>query len=366
LRAFDATNVGKELYDSSQMSSRDQAGKAVKFAVPTIANGKVYIGTQTEVDVYGLIGSSPQTAATPAISPGTGSQSSPVTVTLTDTTPNATITYTTDGTTPVPGQHGTAVSSGGSFSLSFTSSATVQAIASASGLSNSSIARATYTIQSSGGGSSPNYGSGFTASGLTLNGNAAINGNRLRLTDGGTNEASSAFFTTPVNIQSFTNDFSFQLTSATADGFIFCIQGNSPTALGQNGAKLGYAFGKAGTGGIGNSVAVKFDIFNNDGEGSDSTGLFTNGTRPTIPAVDMTGSGVHLSSGDVIKVHMTYDGTTLTWTITDATAGTSFTTSAAVNIPSFVGSNTAYVGFTGSTEASATAIQDILTWTYGK
>jgi hypothetical protein len=366
LRAFDATNVGKELYDSSQMSSRDQAGKAVKFAVPTIANGKVYIGTQTEVDVYGLIGSSPQTAATPAISPGTGSQSSPVTVTLTDTTPNATITYTTDGTTPVPGQHGTAVSSGGSFSLSFTSSATVQAIASASGLSNSSIARATYTIQSSGGGSSPNYGSGFTASGLTLNGNAAINGNRLRLTDGGTNEASSAFFTTPVNIQSFTNDFSFQLTSATADGFIFCIQGNSPTALGQNGAKLGYAFGKAGTSGIGNSVAVKFDIFNNDGEGSDSTGLFTNGTRPTIPAVDMTGSGVHLSSGDVIKVHMTYDGTTLTWTITDATAGTSFTTSAAVNIPSFVGSNTAYVGFTGSTEASATAIQDILTWTYGK
>jgi hypothetical protein len=313
---------------------------------------------------YGTGSSSPQTAATPSISPGTGTQSSPVTVTLNDTTPNATITYTTDGSTPVPGQHGTAVSSGGSFSLSFTSSATVQAIASASGLSNSSVASATYTIQSSGGGGSPNYGSGFTASGLTLNGVAAINGTRLRLTDGGAGEASSAFFNTRVNIQSFTNDFSFQLTSATADGFIFCIQGNSPTALGQSGAKLGYAFGKAGTSGIGNSVAVKFDIYNNDGEGTDSTGMFMNGARPTIPATDMTSSGVVLLSGDVMKVHMTYDGTTLTWTITDATTGASFTTSVVVDIPSFVGSSTAYVGFTGSTESSSTAIQDILTWTY--
>jgi hypothetical protein len=55
LHAYDATNLANELYNSNQAGSRDQFGPGNKFITPVIVNGKVFVGTQTGVAVFGLL-----------------------------------------------------------------------------------------------------------------------------------------------------------------------------------------------------------------------------------------------------------------------------------------------------------------------
>jgi hypothetical protein len=142
LYAFDPNNLANEFWDSTQAASnRDQAGNAVKFVVPTVANGKVYVGAVQSLTVYGLLSQAPA-ADSPAFSPAPGEYTTAQTVTLSDTTSGATIYYTLDGTTP------TTSSSVYSSPINVPSTATIKAIAAAPGLNNSTLAVGDYTIQS--------------------------------------------------------------------------------------------------------------------------------------------------------------------------------------------------------------------------
>jgi hypothetical protein len=53
LRAYDATNLGTELYSSTQNTARDGLASYVKFSVPTVANGQVFVGTAHSLDIFG-------------------------------------------------------------------------------------------------------------------------------------------------------------------------------------------------------------------------------------------------------------------------------------------------------------------------
>jgi hypothetical protein len=56
LHAYDATNLAHELYNSNMAAAnRDQFGTANKYITPTVADGKVFVGTTNAVAVFGLL-----------------------------------------------------------------------------------------------------------------------------------------------------------------------------------------------------------------------------------------------------------------------------------------------------------------------
>jgi len=184
-----------------------------------------------------------------------------------------------------------------------------------------------------------------------------ITGSTLQLTDGHTAEYGSWFSGTTQSISSFTASFDYQASGSAplADGFAFVLQ-DSPfgnQALANNNysdsdygfASLGYGGAGLGYEGISNSAAVEFNLYSGHTQG---TNFATNGT---VGVYNPTGD-VYFYLGDSIHVTLSYNGTVLTETLTDLTNPATFTANYQISLSdlsSILGSDSAYVGFTGAT-----------------
>jgi len=324
--------------------------------------GGTVIASTQEVLTWDYYNGYNQRLATPTFSLTPGSYPSTQSVAIAGP-PGATIYYTTNGVQP------TSSSTRYTGPITVSSNEIIEAVAIQTGFTDSYVASANYEIAPTGSPYPIYFPNGFSAGdGVDLSGYAKLSGSAIQLTDANSpgDEVGAAWYGVPVNVQSFSTNFTLQFTSAVANGMAFVIQNQTspsldtvvnssvsggPTALGFRDSGLGYQ-------GIESSIAVKFDIY-----GGNATGLYLGGSTSNGSAGQIPISGLTLSSGHPINVGLTYDGSTLSMKMTDTVTSGTFSQSWAVNIPSAVGGTTAYVGFTGAT-GGLYANQNVLSWIY--
>lgn len=198
----------------------------------------------------------------------------------------------------------------------------------------------------------------FSVTNVTVNGNATFVGGQALITSNAGGQAGSMYYNQKVNIQSFTTNFTMRFEQTNADGGTFLIQNSAITALGASGGSLGYQ-------GITPSFAIRFDTWNG-ATGQFSTDVMSNGSIPGGQgASGVLNTSLGLTAGGTwnFNVAVTYNGTSFAYTITNTANGSNFSSNATVNLPTILGANTAWVGFTGGT-GGATELQYVSSWDF--
>jgi hypothetical protein len=233
-------------------------------------------------------------------------------------------------------------------------------------------------------------GAGWQLNGSFVSGNGpSITGPALQVTDDNGNEHNTAFYLSPqVVTGAWTASFIYTCGgSQRADGSTFCIQNDPGGAMAGTNQDGGSALGYQG---IDNSVAVAFNVFSTSNPRTsgahpgETDVLFSSLAMSMVRAPGgqyvndptMTGNPpFDITSGDPIRVTLTYDPktTTLTQAMTDMTTGGTATYTYTIDVALMVGADsrnlqaavpgTAFVGFTGGT-GGATAVQTFSEFTF--
>jgi hypothetical protein len=216
---------------------------------------------------------------------------------------------------------------------------------------------------------------GACGSTLTCVGNTSVTGSGdLRLTPATTNQAGAGYSTTAIALgvgATFSSTFQFRFTNTggidPADGITFVLA-QSATGLGGLGGGLGYA-------GVGNSVAIEFDTYNNgEAGGSNHVAVDVNGVLNNFASANpygqsncTTGNNIRqgcMSNGSIWSATVSYDGTTKLLNVFLQDGGNAIEhliTDYSIDLAATLGTTSAFVGFTGATGAGYEN-QDILNW----
>jgi len=180
----------------------------------------------------------------------------------------------------------------------------------------------------------------------------------------------------------FTTDFTFKFLGVTATagglpniaGFTFAVQ-NDPRGPVITGDANSDGYGSfpefSGNIPIRDSIGVKFSIANGGGNYFNSptgringTGCYWNGgfANCLVPYNDIQPYGIDMNAGNVMHAFVTYDGSVITMVLLDTVTNVSARYSWPVNIPTFLGQNTGYVGF-GAGCVSNVNIK-LISWAY--